>query len=301
VGHGVSAHKDGKPADDFANNDGWYDDICDGPVTAEVRIAGETIPVEPAWVASAPPNYAPDLLAVRTLYDLIYDVHVREGRLSRPEVVSFRDHVFPILRRMCELQWVNAGFAAQFGHGAPNHFLDPRLLAHLANPVEEFNELRRTVTNTFRHPERDLISLAPWPWIYGDAMDIATTTPRKNVSLSDTQLWVLERWARGDFAADWDPAIEPPRTLDEVPLRDRPAMIDRAALDFCLADAFHPGCELTWPMRHGSIYEKPFRIRHRRSDEPEPQFPEPVLTAEIALGPDGPLPSLVRTWGEFST
>ena len=37
--------------------------------------------------------------------------------------------------------------------------------------------------------------------------------------------------------------------------------LDKAALHFCLADAFHPGCELTWPMRHASLYSAPFRIR----------------------------------------
>ncbi len=58
-GHGVSASAAGKPAKDFANNDGWHDDVSDGPVTAVVQLAGRPVPVEPAWVVVAPPNYAP--------------------------------------------------------------------------------------------------------------------------------------------------------------------------------------------------------------------------------------------------
>ena len=58
-------------------------------------------------------------------------------------------------------------------------------------------------------------------------------------------------------------------------------MLDRAALTFCLADAFHPGCEMTWPVRHASMYSAPFRIRHRRPDDLEPSF-GPTLTPAAA-------------------
>jgi hypothetical protein len=45
----------------FINADGWYDDTCDGPVTAEATLEGRQIPVEGAWVITAPPNYGPDV------------------------------------------------------------------------------------------------------------------------------------------------------------------------------------------------------------------------------------------------
>jgi hypothetical protein len=65
-------------------------------------------------------------------------------------------------------------------------------------------------------------------------------------------------------------------------------MLDKAALHFCLADAFHPGCEMTWPMRHTSLFESPFRIRWR----PEVKVPidfGPKLTPELAMKPGGAL------------
>ena len=43
-GHGASHSKDGSRANTFANNDGWHDDVCDGPVTAEVKVDGRSIP-----------------------------------------------------------------------------------------------------------------------------------------------------------------------------------------------------------------------------------------------------------------
>lgn len=65
-------------------------------------------------------------------------------------------------------------------------------------------------------------------------------------------------------------------------------MIDRAALDYCLADAFHPGCEVTWPIRHLTMYSAPFRIRRRDASAPEPDYGD-TLTPEIALSTTGPL------------
>jgi hypothetical protein len=58
-GFGKSASYDGSLALTFANNEGWHDDISDGPVTATVKFHGTALKVDPAWVVVAPPNYAP--------------------------------------------------------------------------------------------------------------------------------------------------------------------------------------------------------------------------------------------------
>jgi L-Lysine epsilon oxidase N-terminal/L-lysine epsilon oxidase C-terminal domain len=287
-GRGVSASHDGSPATDFANNDGWYDDISDGPVTAEVTINGQAVPVEPAWVAVAPPNYAPDVLTVRTMYDLLYDACVEQGWLPYPDRVSFTRHVQPILHRLSVLQWVNHGFATQFGWGGRNDFLDREYLVRLASNQSQYAELRRQVYTMFRDLDRDGQSPVPWPWIYGDSMSLPPISARQHLALSPTQYRLLERWADGDFDADLDLSARPPRSLDAVPLADQPATLDEAALTLCLADAFHPGCELTWPMRHTSMYSAPFRIRHRLPDVPEPSYGT-VLTPDAAVGVGGPL------------
>ena len=67
-GRGRSGSPSGAPiyvagdASSFANADDWFDDVSDGPVTAEVSIDGRPIPTAGAWVAVAPPNYAPDVI-----------------------------------------------------------------------------------------------------------------------------------------------------------------------------------------------------------------------------------------------
>ncbi|HEX2163538.1 MAG TPA: LodA/GoxA family CTQ-dependent oxidase, partial [Thermoanaerobaculia bacterium] len=292
---GVSATPNGSPIYDesdpnaFINANGWYDDVCDGPVTAEVTIDGESVPCEPAWVLSAPPDYAPNVVGVRTLYDLLFDLFVQAKWLPFPERVSFRSDVYPILHRLSGLGWVNRGYEVQFGPSGPYPFADPAFVARLADRSPAAAELRRQVLNTFRDPAGDNPLQLPWPWIYGDAMEVpAGDSPRQNAAVSSTQYRILQLWAAGRFESDWDAPPRPPRAIDDVPLAERPATLDRAALEYALADAFHPGCEVTWPVRHLSMWRSPFRLRHRPPGQPEPDY-GPELTQEIALSADGPL------------
>ncbi|WP_435281188.1 LodA/GoxA family CTQ-dependent oxidase [Streptomyces koelreuteriae] len=287
-GHGVSASVDHAQATHFANNDGWHDDISDGPVSATVRVDGRSVPVEPAWVVVAPPNFAPELTSVRTMHDLMRDLFVSAGSLPPPAQVSFTRDVLPILRRLCDLQWVNRGIATLFGHGGREHFLAPGRLARLADPGPRNAELRQQIWATMRDLDRDGLSPVPWPPLYGDTMSVRPVYPRQHLTLTPLQYRSLARWAAGDFVADHDPAAVPPANLDAVPLRERPGMLDRAALSFCLADAFHPGCEMSWPMRHSTLYAAPFRVRHRDPGTPEPDHGG-VLTPQTALGAGGPL------------
>lgn len=310
-GHGFSSSPDNQPIFDpsdpqtFNNADGWHDDISDGPVTARVTMRGRELPVDPAWVVVAPPDYGPDFVSWRTLYDLLTDAAIESGALPFPEPVSFTEHVLPILRRLPGLQWVNAGFAAFFSKGGALDFEDPELIGKLSRlprdreAFDTYQELRRTLANSFRPSDTDNDDPRTWPWIYGDAFGTFADQPQDNLALSPVRTEILRRWVAGEFVDDWDPEAEPPHSLDEVPVAEQPATLDRAALDFCLADAFHPGCEMTWPMRHTSMYTEPYRIRHRPQGEPDPDY-GPTLTREIALQVNGPLyaqgPGDVSRW-----
>jgi hypothetical protein len=88
-------------------------------------------------------------------------------------------------------------------------------------------------------------------------------TPRQNVALTDTQLGFLQQWANGDFEADYDPKANAPPVIDNVPIAEQAAMLDQASMEFCLADAFHPGCEMTWPMRNSMMYMRRTESRTR--------------------------------------
>src|SRR4051812_8651906 len=103
----------------YANNDDWHDDTADGPVTAKVvlRENGTEIPVRGgAWVLVAPPDFAPDLTNLVTLYDVMEEVAFNHPELVTPEAlqprkpdrVFFDDDIAPILNRMLGYRWVNA-------------------------------------------------------------------------------------------------------------------------------------------------------------------------------------------------
>ena len=264
-GRGKSASHTGARAVTFANNDGWHDDVSDGPVTAEVKIGGMTLPVDPAWVVVAPPNYAPMQKSVRTMWDLMRDVANASPRLKpkNPPPTSFEHDIRPLFERLAGLQWVNEGFAAYFGWRAPDNLVSPEWLARLNSRDDSEKQTRQMIANQFRRADRDAWSPVPWPWMYGDAMNIPTPkTSNAFTTLTPMQLAMLDDWADGNFVADYDPAHQPWRRIEDVPLAEQPAMLDRASLEFCLADAFHPGCEMTWPMRQATMYMAPFRLRH---------------------------------------
>jgi hypothetical protein len=189
---------------------------------------------------------------------------------------------------------VNKGFATQFGTGGPNNFEDPDYVAKLAKKpahgtFDTYGELRRQVYNTFRDPDGTDNNALPWPWIYGDASDVPVpaNSPRQNATISPTQYGYLALWAAGRFEDHWGEDDKVPHRIEDVGIQHQPGMLDRAAIEFCLADAFHPGCEVTWPIRHLTMFSAPFRIR--RASVPTATDYGKELTPIKALLPNGPL------------
>jgi len=99
---------------------------------------------------------------------------------------------------------------------------------------------------------------------------------------------MLQKWAMGDFTSDYVPDQKPVQRLEDLPVIDQPDMLIRASMEFCLADAFHPGCEMTWPLRTQSMYMAPFRLKHQPSNWVEPSFGAELTSDTLSL-PDGPL------------
>ncbi|MGR0304390.1 LodA/GoxA family CTQ-dependent oxidase [Acinetobacter beijerinckii] len=314
-GHGKSASPTNAPVYDpdnppsFNNADDWYDDTSDGPVTATVSINGVSIPVESAWVVVAPPNYAPDVVSWRTMYDLMCDVYVNAGWMTMPEMPSFTHDILPLLKRLGGLQWVNKGFAAYFGKGCPMDFNNPDLLSKLSFKPKQgisdpYTELRRAIFHSFR-PSKPVVAEPVawphvWPWIYGDAFGSFSESGTGNMlTMTGLQEALLRHWVEGKFLNDWSiENCKPETSIDKVPLAQQPNMLDQAALHYCLADTFHPGCEMTWPMRHASLYSSPFRIRSRINDV-EPNYGSTMTPIKVQQV-DGPLygqiPGSITRW-----
>lgn len=291
-GRGVSSDAAGETnPTTFANNDGWHDDTSDGPVHATVVMDGKSFEVDGAWVVTAPPNYAPDIVTPQTMYDVIYDAHAG-AMLPATWKPSFRDDVLPVLQQMVDAQWVNAGFLATFGFQGPWEFLRDDLLRKLAHPKSDdgddpYRELRTQVFNQMRSPDVKPQQTLGWPALYGDAFGNFYDSPQVYFSLTRTKIGLLKRWAAGDFEADLDDDPERPQSVHDLPLADQPATLDMSALHWCMGGPFHPGCEMTWPMRQQSMYRAPFRVRERPGDRPEADH-GPFISSDLIALSDGP-------------
>ena len=153
-GRGRSFSPKGVALTTFANNDGWTDDTSDGPVTARVRLGGVELPVDPAWVVVAPPNYGPALATdVGTLYDVIYQTMLDLGWVTPPAQVSFLADIFPFFDRLADLQWVNQGVLDRYGWDSPEQFMSPEYLARLADPSPANAAFRQALFARFRNPD----------------------------------------------------------------------------------------------------------------------------------------------------
>ena len=222
-GHGRSASPTGQPLDDFADNDGWFDDTSDGPVRASVTLAatGEELEVDPSWVIVAPPDFAPTVGNVVTLLDVVEQAAADARKLPAPVDVSFVRDILPLLRRAGTNQWVDA--SAFRGHRRGDQdptdataverrgdFSDQALLKLLADPdrVGPAAEARQRVLAHIRAPllrAEKQATAAFMPALSGDG-------GRREEGRVDTWLTVtprqyrrLELWADGGFAPT-DPA-----------------------------------------------------------------------------------------------
>ena len=265
------------PLGNFANNDGWCDDASDGPVRARVTMHGSNVTVEadPAWVLVAPPDFAPHLENVVTLYDVVYD---RAARLCDPSLavtatstVSFTRDIYPLLRRVSMLRWVS-GVAADkriaHGENGPNDFV--AMAAELSSNTTG-SQLRNRIFNALRNPKTG-----------GGAMPKVPDQGKQNKnvrgpSVTATQYKRMERWSQGSFDADWTGAEPTPVALDQLPPAERPHALDRAALEACVGGPFYPGIEVSGMVLDDSTYEqsRPFRVN--RTLEPG------TLTAPMAI------------------
>jgi len=223
----------------FANNDGWYDDVSDGPVTAKVTLNATDFDAVGAWVICAPPKYAPGIEDIITLYDMLFQRAVDKGLLTAPVTPSFNKDIFPILDRSIKIKWL-----FDFSHvpgGKDHHTLSG------AFPLPK--AVRQPIVAQHRDPTtpaNQATKDSDMPRIWSDAFDFVNGV---NGALTQTQYNNMLSWAADTFTNDWTGSPPPPET------QITPEGLDRAALESCVGAAFFPGIETSWTTR--DVY--PFR------------------------------------------
>lgn len=250
-GDGSAASPTNQPITNFSDNDGWFDTVSDGVVRARVTPTGaQMVDAVPAWVLVAPPDFAPGIAPLVTMYDVLTDVATKRGVMSAPQTVVFDRHIRPILERAMAHQWVNnaarLGFDGSGGHGpgGPGDFR-PRM-AQLGDPTVP-NGDRQRIFNFLRDPKA-----AP-------KVPNARGMPRLNddndtgdvFALTETLYAAMRRWSQGNFVTT---AVQEPES--------EPDRLTREALESCSGGPFFPGIEAGRVMRDTTIFMDgdPFRL-----------------------------------------
>jgi hypothetical protein len=283
----------GKVAPTFANNDGWHDDVADGPVRATVTIGDRIFEADPGYVVVTPPNYGPSLFGVLTMDDVAHEAFYAAGFCRPPERPSFTNDIWPIFDRLSGNQWVNHGIFLLHGHGSPLDARAPEIVKRLADPSNEAKPFRQAVFKLFRDPEAIKPSSATLPPFYGDGVDYGFGAPlpldtSADLSLTVTLHRMLGQWADGQFESDWQSFPVLP-DFDRLPPVEQCRALDRANLYDLLGGPFHPGIELTWIMRQPSLWRAPYRLKLAPEGVRARQDFGSELTPEICLAASGPL------------
>ncbi len=247
---------------DYANNDDWWDDTSDGPVSAVVVLDSRLeVSAGTAWVTVAPPAYAPEIANLVTLWDTVFDTTVRSGH--HPEIYAggfwkagptgylpnFVTEIGPLLERATLYPWVAA-------IPPKPHTFDMARLGNVpsSRETDENRGLRQWILGVLRPPAAENQILGStgrtmMPFLAGDnALNLDSFTS-KYLRLTDTQFFFLQQWAEGYF-------VNQPDTSNPA------QALSRAVLENCVGGAFSPGIEMTWISRNPAIYQPtdPLRI-----------------------------------------
>tara|TARA_R110000868_G_scaffold97614_2_gene268478 strand:- start:90777 stop:92801 length:2025 start_codon:yes stop_codon:yes gene_type:complete len=258
----------------FADNDGWHDDWCDGPVTAKVTLSdGSEMDAESAWIACVGPNFAPEIPPVTTLHDVIDDLNVTQGWSQSPTTpLSFRKYIYPTFRRLALMEWLTNEANLRQGWLGVGNFSDPAYIAKIADPSESNRAFRHNIFKKFRDPYNDGPNAykderLKMPFMLGDGINY-DGSPLQWFQFPKLQYSYLKSWADGDFVDDFENSqSDAITTLDDIEVALQPAALTEAALEPCSGGAFHPGVELTYYLRLAAMYARntnenaePFRL-----------------------------------------
>jgi hypothetical protein len=293
-GHGESKPVDAKFSEDrfekrraairnwitnYANNDYWHDDTSDGSVDAEVKLSdGRTLKANGgAWVIVAPPDFAPEVANIVTLYDVIEEVAVGAGLRSEPgapnlpkrDDVDFARDIQPLLLRMNDYRWVSPLGLRGHGNRKPGDFSQNSMPAAFSEPDEAgktarakfFSVVRKPAYAGFefdsgdikpdRYAEPEVIRQANpgfMPPLSGDEGDRTNGSPATWLTVTHLQYHRLKKWAVAGAPSAAQPALSPP------------ALLTRSAMTACAGGAFFPGIEMTSIARDPRLYAAAFRL-----------------------------------------
>ncbi|NET00983.1 MAG: hypothetical protein F6K62_14730 [Sphaerospermopsis sp. SIO1G2] len=239
---------------DYVNNDNWWDDTSDGPVDATIVFSDGVTPstnAATAWVAVTPPRFAPEIVSQITMYDVIFDVAVRNFPDYRPDIYSngtyqttYQTDPITEVQDILNRAYLYRGVSTDVGNHKFNYgsTLPENVYKYMRAPDQD-NESGETI-----------VARGLMPMLAGDgsASSVAEDPERRSlyVTFTATQMHFATQYYNG--------------VITDVPLpEDEPDRLTRVALQNCSGAAFAPGIEMTWFARRPEIYVEPLRLNKR--------------------------------------
>ena len=216
----------------YYKNPNWHDDVSDGPITATIQMSPGGAPIEAeggAWVIVGPPDFAPEIGGIVTLYDVIRQVGIDHLGLAAPGVPSFDLDIFPLIRRARRHRYVHNDAS----WSKPEFDQDATLRSKAASD----KPTRQTVRDLIRKVETILQG--------------HTSPAGPRYRLRAAQVKNLDDWVSGSFDT----------TAATHPTDPTAHGLTRAALENAVGQGFCPGIEGGILVLDQNIYRNPFDFR----------------------------------------
>jgi len=253
----------GAPITEYANNDGWLDSVSDGFVRATVTTSdGTKVEALEAWIFVGPPDFAPEIGNVVTLYDTLWNTAAQAASIAIPKnnsmyareplkrLVTYKTNkpafkpefnldIAPVLKHTFDVKWVfGPAFDAGGGRVAHAGSVDP------PNPA-----MGAFLLGMLRPAAGGVAEIGgqSMPLLFGD--EYGGAGPKKYLALTQVQLENVDHFGKSTFD-----------TLP-VPGAITPEGLDRAAMETCVGGAFFPGIEVSWMIRNPKVFSEPFRLK----------------------------------------
>ena len=268
------------PCDSFSDNDGWYDSVSDGPVTATLRIDGQDQPVVPAWVLITVPRYAPYNYGIVTWFDQALSMARTgaDGRFNLPKTTSFTRDIYPILKRADDLSGLH-GIA--HANAVVRPLADAARIASFSDQANRLHVQQKLTKLGAEAPAPERLPSGTMPRLFSGANPDPDQPVWAFLSLTRYQLAHIDNWVNGNFDADWPGSPPAPVAFDQIPVARQAWALCEAALEACVGGAFYPGIEGTYDIARITTYHPQLNLR--REFRIDPAHPAGFLTEKMAL------------------
>lgn len=253
------------PLTSYGGSSTWHDDISDGAVYCTVTFNDGSSSYLTAWVVIGSPDFAPEIVNISNLSDTMFDVAIRNfnlvpgmysnGYYNSSYVANFQRDILPIINRIGRYQWVSNVQSMMAFTSNIFDFTD-NSQANWQNRQNYFSYFRQNDSQPPSPeylPQEQLLKengadIFPMMPMNSGSNSVSNINIMKFLALDQTQLFLMQQWANGNFVND--------PNYEQYPINP----MDAASVGNCVGLPMCPGIEVTWSLQNPIIYAAPYQI-----------------------------------------